>query len=90
MEPVYLVTKVRQKLATDPRVGLTDVMIHIPEAGHVVVSGYVSTREQHEAVEAALQEIPEVKRISNRTHVREVHPTHHPEIIGGGKPGGEK
>ncbi len=88
MEPVYLVTKVRQKLATDSRVGLTDVMVHIPEAGHVVVSGFVSTREQQEAISQALREMPEVVKISNRTHVRETRPTHHSEIIGKGKPGG--
>ena len=88
MEPVYLVTKVRQKLATDPRVGLTDLLIHIPEAGHVVVSGFVSTAEQRDAIAAALQEMPEISRVSNRTQVREVHPTHQSEIIGKGKPGG--
>lgn len=90
MEPVYLVTKVRQKLAMDPRVGLTDVLIHIPEAGHVVVSGFVSTQEQREAIEHALREMPEITRISNRTHVREVRPSHHSEIIGGGTLGGDK
>lgn len=89
MEPVYLVTKVRQKLATDPRVGLTDILIHIPEPGHVVVSGYVSTLEQQEAITQALQEMPEISRISNRTHVRQVKPTHQSEIIGKGTPGGQ-
>lgn len=85
MEPVYLVTRVRQKLAMDPQVGLTDVMIHVPEAGHVVVSGFVSTPEQQEAITRALQELPEVKRLSNRTQVRNPRPTHRPEII---TPGG--
>lgn len=89
MEPVYLVTKVRQKLATDPRVGLTDILIHIPEPGHVVVSGYVSTLEQQEAITQALQELPEITRISNRTQVRQVKPTHQSEIIGKGTPGGQ-
>lgn len=89
MEPVYLVTKVRQKLAMDPRVGLTDLLIHIPEPGHVVVSGYVSTEEQRLAIEHALGELPEVKRISNRAHVRELKPTHQTEIIGEGTPGGQ-
>lgn len=89
MEPVYLVTKVRQKLATDPGVGLTDILIHIPEAGHVVVSGFVSTPEQQEAITQALREMPEIKKISNRTLVREVRPTHQSEIIGRGTPGGQ-
>lgn len=89
MEPVYLVTKVRQKLATDPQVGLTDVLIHVPEAGHVVVSGFVSTREQQEAITQALRDMPEVTRLSNRTQVRDVRPTHQSEIIGKGTPGGQ-
>jgi osmotically-inducible protein OsmY len=89
MEPVYLVTKVRQKLATDPRVGLTDILIHIPEAGHVVVSGFVSTGEQQAAITQALEEMPEITRVSNRTQVRQLRPTHQSEIIGKGTPGGE-
>lgn len=89
MEPVYLVTKVRQKLATDPRVGLTDILIHIPEAGHVVVSGYVSTPEQRDAITAALEEMPEITRVSNRLQIRNVQPTHQSEIISKGKPGGQ-
>jgi osmotically-inducible protein OsmY len=84
-----LVTKVRQKLATDPQVGLTDVLIHVPEAGHVVVSGFVSTREQQEAITQALRDMPEVTRLSNRTQVRDVRPTHQSEIIGKGTPGGQ-
>lgn len=88
MEPIYLVTRVRQKLAMDPQVGLTDVLIHVPEAGHVVVSGFVSTIEQQEAITRALRELPEIRRLSNRTQVRQPRPTHQSEIIGKGTPNG--
>ncbi|MNU11175.1 hypothetical protein D3C72_2588170 [compost metagenome] len=55
----------------------------------MVVSGFVSTREQQEAITSALEEMPEITRVSNRTQVGHLHPTHQSEIIGKGTPGGQ-
>ena len=49
-EPRYDQERIRQALATDPRVGEPELAVDIV-AGRVLVSGYVPSREVRDAVE---------------------------------------
>lgn len=54
-QPEYLVGRIQQALATDPRTGELELDIRIA-GGRVVVIGTVATRERCEAVLAVVRE----------------------------------
>lgn len=55
-EPRYDQERIRQALATDPRVGEPELAVDIV-AGRVLVSGYVPSREVRDAVEEVVGEV---------------------------------
>lgn len=85
MEKVYLANKVRTALATDERVGMTDLRVQFTPEGRGVVTGEVNSDEQRRAVTAVLHALPEARDFLNRTHVRTVRAPGEPEVI---QPGG--
>ncbi|MBO9541931.1 BON domain-containing protein [bacterium] len=81
MEKVYLVSKVRTALATDERVGTTDLRVQFTPEGRGVVTGEVNSDAQRQAVSAVLAALPEARDFLNRTHVRIVRAPDEAEVI---------
>lgn len=81
MHRVYLLSKVKNALATDERVGLSDLQVHFTDTGRGVVAGEVNSTEQQQAVTEVLKEIPGAEDFLNRTHLRTIHEPGEPETI---------
>ncbi|MNL61930.1 hypothetical protein D3C87_1859090 [compost metagenome] len=81
MEKVYLASKVRTALATDERVGMTDLRVQFTPEGRGVVTGEVNSNVQRQAVSAVLAALPEAHDFLNRTHVRVVRAPDEAEVI---------
>jgi osmotically-inducible protein OsmY len=67
-ETRYDQERIRQALATDPRVGEPELSVEIV-AGRVLVSGSVPSREVREAVVAVVDEIAPGMPLDNRVEV---------------------
>jgi hypothetical protein len=67
-EPRYDQERIRQALATDPRVGEPELSVEIV-AGRVLVSGSVPTETVREAVEAVVLEAAPGLPVENRVEV---------------------
>jgi osmotically-inducible protein OsmY len=81
MQRVYLVTRVRNALATDHRTGLTHLQIQFTDSGRGVVTGEVASPEQHAAVTEVLRSVEGAEDFLNRTHVKPMGAPHDPETI---------
>lgn len=68
-------------MATDERVGLTDLQVQFTDQGKGVVTGEVNSEMQQQAVGEVLRGIPEAADFLNRTHVRIIRAPHEPEAI---------
>jgi osmotically-inducible protein OsmY len=67
-EPRYDQERIRQALATDPRVGEPELSVEIV-AGRVLVSGSVPTETVREAVDAVVLEAAPGLPVENRVEV---------------------
>lgn len=67
-EPRYDQERIRQALATDPRVGEPELSVEIV-GGRVLVSGSVPSREVRDAVEAVTGEVAPGLPLENRVEV---------------------
>lgn len=81
MERVYLVTRVRNALATDHRTGLTDLQVQFTDQGRGVVTGKVGSDEQQRAVSEVLKSVAGAEGFLNRTHVNPIQAPHGVETI---------
>lgn len=81
MHPIYLLTRIKQKLVTDPRVGLSDLMVQVTEDGRVVVTGEVASEVERRAVDEVLCDLPQAVQVLNRTHLRAFSPPGQAEAI---------
>ena len=62
--PEYLIGRIRQALATDPRTGELELDVHIA-AGRIFLTGSVATKERRTAVEEVVGEVAPGHPISN-------------------------
>ena len=60
--------RIRQALATDPRVGEPELSVEIV-AGRVLVTGSVPSREVHDAVNEVVREVAPAMPVDNRVEV---------------------
>ena len=80
-EPQYERERIRQALATDPRVGEPELSVDIV-AGRVLVRGCAPTSEVREAVEEVVAEVAPGVAIDNQVTVAAVHEPSGEEVIG--------
>jgi BON domain-containing protein len=69
-QPEYLVGRIQQALATDPRTGELELDVRI-SGGGVFVSGTVATTERCEAVVAVIRETAPDLEVHNQLSVTE-------------------
>jgi osmotically-inducible protein OsmY len=62
--PEYLVARIRQALATDPRTGELELDIEVV-GDRIYLTGTVATEERREAVEAVVREVAPDQEVSN-------------------------
>jgi osmotically-inducible protein OsmY len=67
-ETHYDQERIRQALATDPRVGEPELSVEIV-AGRVLVSGYVPSRKVRDAVDVVVVEVAPGMPLDNRVEV---------------------
>lgn len=67
-EPRYDQERIRQALATDPRVGEPELSVEIV-AGRVLVSGQVPSREVRDGVQAVVDEVAPDLPLENRVEI---------------------
>jgi osmotically-inducible protein OsmY len=79
-EPEYLIGKIRNALATDPRVCKQDVDITIHE-GRVHLAGYTSTEERRQHIAEVAAEVAADFEVVNEVTVIEVEGPSRPEVI---------
>jgi osmotically-inducible protein OsmY len=76
----YLVGRLQEVFATDPRVNALDLRVMM-RGGKVHITGQVPTEERRRAVEEVVAEVlPEVQ-CCNELTVYELHPVTPPEVI---------
>ena len=67
-EPAYELERIRQALATDPRVGEPDLSVEVV-AGRVMVSGSVPSERVRQAIETVVEEVAPHVMLDNRVTV---------------------
>lgn len=67
-EPRYDQERIRQALATDPRVGEPELSVEVV-AGRVLVSGSVPSRAVRDAVDAVVVEVAPGMPLENRVEI---------------------
>jgi hypothetical protein len=67
-EREHVAARIREALATDPRVGEIELEIRVGESD-VVVHGTVSTEDRRRAVDAVLQEVASELQVRNEVTI---------------------
>ena len=80
-EPQYERERIRQALATDPRVGEPELSVDIV-AGRVLVRGSAPTSEVRDAVEEVVAEVSPGLAVDNQVTVAAAHEPSGEEVIG--------
>jgi osmotically-inducible protein OsmY len=76
----YLVARIQEAFANDPRLGILDIKILIRE-NTIYLAGEVETDEQREALEAVVQDVAPGCQIRNEVSMRELAGAAKPEAI---------
>jgi osmotically-inducible protein OsmY len=67
-QPEYLIGRIQQALATDPRTGELELDVRIA-GGRIFLTGAVATEERRTAVEAVVREIAPGQDVANELTV---------------------
>ncbi|HZA60536.1 MAG TPA: BON domain-containing protein [Actinomycetota bacterium] len=78
--PEYVVARIREILAKDPRVGEIELSIDLAET-HVVVTGNVETDQQRDAISTILHELLPDRDVENHTVLTSRRETDHVERV---------